>query len=133
MKHETKLKHNITPFSRTTPMVFSSPHPTLILPLCLLPLHHLYLPLLSCYNCLLDTVQHISGLQAVRGTLKKGTGFPHSILDAVDVTLQDSDEGTGLAVLVDLCGQGLVVDIFESSIKQCCLISVVTKSVEIVS
>ena len=113
------------------PTVFRLLHPTL--PLHLLPLHCLYLPLLSCYDCLLDAVQCISGLQVARGTFKKGTSLPHTVLDAVDVVLKDGNKGTCLSVLVDLSGQGMVVDVFESSVEQCCLISVVVKPVEIVS
>ena len=55
-------------------MPFISLCPSSILLLHLLLLCHLYLPLLSCHNCLLNLVQHVSSFQLVRGTLQEGTG-----------------------------------------------------------
>ena len=102
--------------------------PTLFFPLCLL-----YLPLLPCYDCLLNAIQCISCLQAARGTLQEGPRLPHMLLDVVYVMLKYRNERTRLSIPVHLCGESLVVDIFQGGVKERCLISVALEPMKVIS
>ena len=93
-------------------MMFSPLCPSSVLPLHLLPLCHLYLPLLPSNNHFLDPIQHVSSLQVARGTLQEGTSLPHMMLDVINIVLENGNEGTYLSVLVHLCGESLVIDVF---------------------
>ena len=104
-----------------------------ILPSLLLSLCCLYLLLLSGYDCLLDAIQRVSCLQTTRGALQESTRLPHTLLDAIDVTLKYRNEGTCLSVPVHLCRESPVVDVFEGGVEKRRLVGVASEPMKVVS
>ena len=102
-------------------------------PTLFLPLRLLYLSLLSRYYCLLDAIQRVSCFQTTRGALQESTCLPHTLLDAIDVTLKYRNKGTRLSVPVHLCGESLVVDVFEGGVEERCLVGIASEPMKVVS